>query len=101
MGYAFQGQDQTLERPICPYPQEAVYNGVGDIMLASSFQCGTAFNRIRADAIDVDRQPVYKPSTSTGGNTESDKYHVTGPLQSCRYSRRRGLFNSAEPLSTR
>jgi feruloyl esterase len=29
----------TLERPICPYPQEAVYKGVGDVAKAASFDC--------------------------------------------------------------
>ena len=30
----------TLTRPVCPYPQEAVYDGVGDPSLQSSFRCG-------------------------------------------------------------
>jgi feruloyl esterase len=29
----------TLERPICPYPQEAIYNGFGDNTKAASFNC--------------------------------------------------------------
>jgi hypothetical protein len=29
-----------ISRPICPYPQTAVYNGSGDIHQASSFHCG-------------------------------------------------------------
>ena len=27
-------------RPLCPYPQTAIYNGTGDINNASSFHCG-------------------------------------------------------------
>jgi hypothetical protein len=30
----------TRTRPLCPYPQTAVYNGSGDPNLASSFTCG-------------------------------------------------------------
>lgn len=30
----------TRTRPLCPYPQTAVYNGSGDPNLASSFSCG-------------------------------------------------------------
>jgi hypothetical protein len=33
-------QSPTLTRNLCPYPQTAVYNGTGDVHLASSFQCG-------------------------------------------------------------
>ena len=30
----------TLERPLCPYPQTALYNGTGDVTDPKSFQCG-------------------------------------------------------------
>lgn len=43
----------TLERPICPYPQEAVYDGSGDITQASSFRCQVASERVREAAIEV------------------------------------------------
>jgi feruloyl esterase len=40
---SFVGNDPTqgiqTQRPICPYPQEAVYNRSGDINAASSFRC--------------------------------------------------------------
>jgi hypothetical protein len=39
----------TLERPICPYPQEAVYNGLGDVSKAASFNCGRPVNRSHHD----------------------------------------------------
>ncbi|HSV81929.1 MAG TPA: DUF6351 family protein, partial [Ramlibacter sp.] len=44
----------TLERPICPYPQEAVYDGKGDITQAGSFQCQVASARIREHAVEVE-----------------------------------------------
>ncbi len=33
-----------LFRPVCPYPQVAVYNGTGDVNQASSFSCGETRN---------------------------------------------------------
>src|ERR1700730_7802587 len=29
----------TLSRPVCPYPAQAVYNGSGDVNVASNFAC--------------------------------------------------------------
>jgi feruloyl esterase len=29
----------TLERPLCPYPQVAQYNGTGNVNVAASFRC--------------------------------------------------------------
>jgi feruloyl esterase len=33
--------DSPMSRPLCPYPQVAVYNGTGDTNDAASFRCGT------------------------------------------------------------
>jgi feruloyl esterase len=30
----------TRTRPLCPYPQTAIYNGTGDQNVATSFHCG-------------------------------------------------------------
>jgi feruloyl esterase len=35
----FSGNTLTLSRPLCPYPAQAVYNGSGDITVASNFAC--------------------------------------------------------------
>ncbi|HEY1439211.1 MAG TPA: tannase/feruloyl esterase family alpha/beta hydrolase [Casimicrobiaceae bacterium] len=35
----FSGSTLTLSRPVCPYPAQAVYNGSGDINVASNFTC--------------------------------------------------------------
>lgn len=37
----FSGNTLTLSRPLCPYPAQAVYNGSGDITVASNFTCVT------------------------------------------------------------
>ena len=50
----------TLERPVCPYPQEPVYDGFGDITKATSFSCKLPLHRIRESAIDVDRPVKFK-----------------------------------------
>ena len=34
------GSPTTLTRPLCPYPQTAVYNGSGDINEAANWDCG-------------------------------------------------------------
>ncbi len=39
--YAADGTTITRQRPLCPYPKEAVYKGSGDIDLATSFTCET------------------------------------------------------------
>jgi feruloyl esterase len=40
----FNNNDPTqgiqIQRPICPYPSQAIYNGAGDTSVASSFHCG-------------------------------------------------------------
>ena len=33
-------QGIALQRPVCPYPDEAIYDGTGDTNAASSFRCG-------------------------------------------------------------
>ena len=35
----FSGGALTLSRPLCPYPAQAVYNGSGDVTVASNFAC--------------------------------------------------------------
>lgn len=35
----FSGNTLTLSRPLCPYPAQAVYNGAGDVNVASNFTC--------------------------------------------------------------
>jgi feruloyl esterase len=35
----FSGSTLTLSRPVCPYPAQAVYNGSGDVNVASNFTC--------------------------------------------------------------
>jgi len=40
-------------RPICPYPQTAIYNGSGDINNASSFHCGGNLETSRVVCNDV------------------------------------------------
>jgi feruloyl esterase len=35
----FSGSTLTLSRPLCPYPAQAVYNGSGDVNVASNFAC--------------------------------------------------------------
>jgi feruloyl esterase len=35
----FSGSTLTLSRPVCPYPAQAVYNGSGDVNVASNFAC--------------------------------------------------------------
>lgn len=35
----FSGGNLVLSRPLCPYPAQAVYNGSGDVNVASSFTC--------------------------------------------------------------
>jgi feruloyl esterase len=36
----FENGTLLRERPLCPYPQEAVYDGSGDVNSVSSFSCG-------------------------------------------------------------
>ena len=62
---------RTLERPICPYPQEAVYNGAGDTTKATSFDCRQPLNRIIESGIDVG--PV-KPTRAARRAYEDDDY---------------------------
>jgi len=45
-------QGIQLQRPTCPYPQEAVYNGFGDPAQASSFDCRRPFNHGHGDHDD-------------------------------------------------
>jgi len=35
----FSGPNLVLSRPVCPWPAQAVYNGTGDVNVASSFHC--------------------------------------------------------------
>jgi Tannase and feruloyl esterase len=38
--YRGKAPDELRSRPLCPYPQTAIYNGSGDINDANSFHCG-------------------------------------------------------------
>jgi len=46
-------QSGTRTRPVCPYPQTAVYDGVGDPNLASSFSCGGNLEKLHTVCNDV------------------------------------------------
>jgi hypothetical protein len=46
-------QSGTRTRPVCPYPQTAVYDGVGDPNLASSFSCGGNLETLHTVCNDV------------------------------------------------
>ena len=35
----FSGNTLTLSRPLCPFPAQAIYNGTGDVNVASNFTC--------------------------------------------------------------
>ena len=37
--YRIEPDSVTLSRPVCPYPAQAVYNGSGDVTVASNFTC--------------------------------------------------------------
>jgi hypothetical protein len=39
------GSPTTLTRPLCPYPQTAVYNGSGDVNAAANWHCGGDLER--------------------------------------------------------
>jgi hypothetical protein len=40
-------------RPLCPYPQTAIYNGTGDINVASSYHCGGNLETVETVCRDV------------------------------------------------
>jgi feruloyl esterase len=46
-------QSGSRTRPVCPYPQTAVYDGVGDPNLASSFSCGGNLEKLHTVCDDV------------------------------------------------
>ena len=43
----------TRTRPLCPYPQTAIYNGSGDINDAANFHCGGNLEEPRVVCADV------------------------------------------------
>jgi feruloyl esterase len=54
-------QGVALQRPLCPYPSEAVYNASGNTTLASSFHCtlpleckGLPLEDLLREAVDFD-----------------------------------------------
>jgi hypothetical protein len=46
-------QSGSRTRPVCPYPQTAVYDGVGDPNLASSFSCSGNLEKLHTVCDDV------------------------------------------------
>src|SRR5204863_2926612 len=54
-------------RPLCPFPQTAIYDGIGDPNLAGSFRCGgnLEIKQVRCDGLLVKYQeetgPNYEP----------------------------------------
>jgi len=52
-------------RPVCPYPQHAIYNGSGDINVAASFHCGGN---------------IETPATVCPDVLTKYKHEATGPL---------------------
>lgn len=52
--YSADGTSITRQRPVCAYPQAAVYRGSGDVNAAASFQCVTsATAQLPTDATDL------------------------------------------------
>jgi feruloyl esterase len=53
----FSGSTLTLSRPVCPYPAQAVYNGSGDINVASNFACApqieSASSIVPGDIVEI------------------------------------------------
>ncbi|MGA7868722.1 MAG: tannase/feruloyl esterase family alpha/beta hydrolase [Stellaceae bacterium] len=72
------GSPTTLTRPLCPYPQTAVYNGSGDINDAANWDCGG----------DLEKNiPVGTPLSGAPGQPVACydvlvkyKHEVNGPL---------------------
>ena len=72
------GSPTTLTRPLCPYPQTAVYNGSGNINDAANWQCGG----------DLEKNiPVGTPLSGAPGQPvpcydvlAKYKHEVNGPL---------------------
>ena len=52
----FSGSNIVRQRPVCPYPAQAAYNGSGDINSADSFSCVTP-KLVRAPG-ELDRHPA-------------------------------------------
>ena len=72
------GSATTLTRPLCPYPQTAVYNGSGNINDASNWQCGGDLEK---------NTPVGTPLSGPSGQPVACydvlvkyKHEVNGPL---------------------
>jgi len=53
VGATATGVTPALTRPLCPYPQTAIYNGSGDISNAASFHCGGNLETHRTVCADV------------------------------------------------
>jgi Tannase and feruloyl esterase len=72
------GSPNTLTRPLCPYPQTAVYNGAGSITDAANWQCGGNLEK---------NVPVGTPLSGAPGQPvpcydvlAKYKHEVNGPL---------------------
>jgi hypothetical protein len=61
--------DPGRTRPLCPYPQTAVYNGSGSIDVASSFHCGGNLETRRV--VCDDARTVYKHENGPDLDLES------------------------------
>jgi len=59
----------TRTRPLCPYPQTAIYNGTGSTDDASNFHCGGNLDERRivcADVLTTYKHEVNGPLDFTG-----------------------------------
>jgi hypothetical protein len=72
------GSPTTLTRPLCPYPQTAVYNGSGSVTDAANWQCGGDLEK---------NTPVGTPLSGAPGRPVACydvlakyKHEVNGPL---------------------
>jgi hypothetical protein len=68
-------------RPLCPYPQTAIYNGVGSIDVASSFHCGGDLETrqtVCADVLTRYKHEVNGNLSFKGTGLEPQDCHVRG-----------------------
>jgi hypothetical protein len=64
----------TRTRPLCPYPQTAIYNGSGDVNNAASYRCGPNLEERRvvcADVLTKYKHEVKGPLDYTGTGVNS------------------------------
>jgi hypothetical protein len=76
------GAPPTRTRPLCPFPQTAIYNGAGSTDDAANFHCG---GNLETTAVVCDElRTRYK--NETGGSLDTNDIGVTGQ-GSCRSAR--------------